>query len=316
VVHKTISKILNTRVSTAVIIPTYNGAHKVLNVLKALEKQTYKEFITILVIDGSTDRTERLIERFRPSLSLSIVKQENKGRAGARNAGAAATNADLLIFIDDDMRPLPNCIELHVKHHLDYPNSALSGNQLEDTKKAKTDFQLYKAKRGEFWMSTYPKDFAKLKHEDLFFTSANCSIPRNVFYQFDGFDERLNDCEDFDLSARMLMGGIDIYLNKKCLGWHDDFITAKKYITRQREYRKAWQRLLELKPELLGNFNRFNPVIPRGFAKLFFKMFANKYSIYLIDKTKIFKVLPRNLRFRIYDYAIASLGRFNTHIPI
>jgi len=307
---------LNTRVSTAVIIPTYNGAHKVLNVLKALEKQTYKDFATILVIDGSTDRTERLVKRFKPSLPLTIVKQENKGRAGARNTGAAASDADLLVFIDDDMRPIPNCIELHVSHHLTFPNSALSGNQLEDLKKAKTDFQYYKASRGALWMATFPEDFTKLNHENLFFTSANCSIPRKIFYQFNGFDEQLNDSEDFDLSARLMLGGIDIYLNKKCLGWHDDYISAKKYIKRQREYRKSWQRLLELKPDLLSHFNRFNPSNLTGYTKLFFKLFAHKYWIYLIDDTKILRVLPKPIRYRIYDYVIASLGRFNTNISI
>jgi glycosyltransferase involved in cell wall biosynthesis len=315
-VDKIIEKTLTTHDSIAVIIPTYNGAHKVLNVLKALEKQTYKEFITILVIDGSTDRTEKLIQRFKPNLQLAIIKQENKGRAGARNAGAAASNADLLIFIDDDIRPTPNCIELHLEHHVAYPNTALSGSANEDSKKAKTDFQLYKAARGELWMSTFSEDFTKLKNENLFFTSANCSIPRHIFNKFDGFDMTLNDCEDFDLSARMMIGGIDLYLNKKCLGWHDDFITIRKYIKRQREYRKSWHNLLNLKPELLIHFNRFNPSSPSCYAKLFFKLFAHKYWIYLIDKTKILQVLPKTFRYRIYDYVIASLGRFNTHVSI
>lgn len=315
-VDQNTTEILNTRVSTAVIVPTYNGAHKVLNILSALEKQTYKDFSTILVIDGSTDRTELLLARFKPNLQFTIVKQENKGRAGARNAGAAASSADLLIFLDDDMRPVSNCIELHVNHHLTHPNSALSGNQLEDLKKAKTDFQNYKALRGALWMATFAQDFTKLKNENLFFTSANCSIPREVFFKFNGFDEQLKDCEDFDLSARMIVGGIDIYLNKKCLAWHDDFISARKYIKRQREYRKAWQKLLELKPELLRHFNRFNPSNLTGYTKLFFKLFAHKYWIYLMDDSKFLKILPKALRYRIYDYVIASLGRFNTHISI
>jgi hypothetical protein len=114
----------------------------------------------------------------------------------------------------------------------------------------------------------------------------------------------------------MINGGIDIYLNKLCLSWHDDFISARKYIKRQREYRKAWQRLLDLKPELLSNFNRFNPSNLTGYTKIFFKLFAHKYWIYLIDESKLLRILPKTLRYKIYDYVVASLGRFNTHISI
>ena len=45
-----------------VIIPTYNGAKKVVNCLHSLEKQTFKDFETIVVIDGSTDNTQEVLE--------------------------------------------------------------------------------------------------------------------------------------------------------------------------------------------------------------------------------------------------------------
>jgi glycosyltransferase involved in cell wall biosynthesis len=303
-------------ISVAVVIPSFNGAHKVLNVLNALEKQTYKDFRVILVIDGSTDRTAALVERFRPQLDLLVVQQKNKGRAASRNAGAANCTEDIIVFLDDDMRPEPNCLEHHIHHHLKYIGTALSGNQIEDPLKAKTDFQKYKAKRASGWMNTYPNHLIKMENNNLFFTSANCSIPREIFNHFEGFDERLKDAEDFDLSARMLTAGIDIYLDPKCLGWHDDYISLSKYIKRQREYRKAWLKLIELKPDLLKNFNRFSPNPQSSFKALFFKIFAFKKWIHLIDKTKVLLLLPEIVRFRIYDYVVASLGKFNTHIKI
>ncbi len=45
----------------SVIIPTYNGASKIINCLKSLDQQTYQEFETIVVIDGSTDQTLELL---------------------------------------------------------------------------------------------------------------------------------------------------------------------------------------------------------------------------------------------------------------
>ena len=47
----------------SVIIPTYNGAHKIMNVLYSLERQTVKPDEVIVVIDGSTDNTVELLKQ-------------------------------------------------------------------------------------------------------------------------------------------------------------------------------------------------------------------------------------------------------------
>ena len=73
-------------VTVSVIIPTYNGAHKILNVLKALEQQSYCDFETLVVIDGSTDNTADVVSNATLNLtSLRIVQQKNKGRVAVRN---------------------------------------------------------------------------------------------------------------------------------------------------------------------------------------------------------------------------------------
>ena len=69
-------------VSISVIIPTFNGAKRVLNVLNALNSQIFLGFEVVVAIDGSTDETEDLVNRFEFSFKgLRIVKQLNEGRA-------------------------------------------------------------------------------------------------------------------------------------------------------------------------------------------------------------------------------------------
>lgn len=307
---------MNDRISVAVIIPSFNGAHKVLNVLKALERQSFKDFRTILVIDGSTDRTDKLIERFKPLLHLTVINQKNKGRAGARNAGATASTEELIVFLDDDMRPEINCIERHVNHYINYPQTALAGSQKEDPNKAKTDFQRYKAYRSNQWMDTLGYGLLKMNENNLFFSSANCSLPRKLFEKEGGFNESLQDGEDFDFSSRLFKKGVPIYFDGECLGWHDDYITIAKYIQRQREYRKAWLHLISLRPELIYEFNRFTPDMPKGLKKLFFKIYAFSIWVKVVDRSKILLFLPKLFRYKIYDYIIASLGRYNIDVPI
>jgi len=48
-----------------IVIPTYNGAHKIPNLLDSLKSQTFTDFQIMIVIDGSTDNTIEVINRYK-----------------------------------------------------------------------------------------------------------------------------------------------------------------------------------------------------------------------------------------------------------
>ena|SRR5687768_18307649 len=99
----------------SVIIPSYNGAHKIMEVLRALEKQTVMPDEVVVVLDGSTDNTgEMLKSQLFNFKNFKVVWQKNGGRAKVRNFGVKQVNGDLLIFLDDDMRPEPEIGRAHV----------------------------------------------------------------------------------------------------------------------------------------------------------------------------------------------------------
>ena len=78
----------------AVVIITYNGAHKISNVLEELTKQTRPADEIVIVIDGSKDNTLEVVEKFKNRLPLIIVDIPNRGRSGARNLGVASCDRD------------------------------------------------------------------------------------------------------------------------------------------------------------------------------------------------------------------------------
>ena len=224
----------------SVIIPTYKGAHKVVNALKSLELQTFQDFETLVVVDGSTDSTKEIVENSSFNLSsLKIIEKENGGRSKVRNAGAEEAESDLIIFMDDDMRFTPEVIKQHTLHHQNYPNSILAGNQIEDPTVIKNDIQSYKRNLSLKWLLKYDKGINKLNSSTLFLTAANMSIPKELFTRLGGFDESLTDTEDKMLALKALEKGVDVYFNNDIIAWHDDFITCKSYIKRRREYEKA-----------------------------------------------------------------------------
>ena len=88
----------------SVIIPTYNEEKVVGECTSSLDKQTYSDFETIMVDDGSTDGTLDILKALRGKIdSLKILKQKHKGPGAARNLGANEARGDILVFVDADM---------------------------------------------------------------------------------------------------------------------------------------------------------------------------------------------------------------------
>lgn len=91
--------------SVSVIIPTYNRKGPLGETLASLTRQSYPSncFEVIVVDDGSTDGTESVATEPFP-FPLRVVQQSNQGDAAARNFGARQSQADLLVFLDDDIQ--------------------------------------------------------------------------------------------------------------------------------------------------------------------------------------------------------------------
>lgn len=305
----------STPFNISVVVPSYNGAHKLPNILKALETQTFQDFETILVIDGSTDNTKDLLESTKYNLqSLRIIYQENGGRSVARNTGAKAAQGDLLVFFDDDMRPTPTCLSLHIQHHTTYPDSILVGSQLEDFDKISSDFQTFKAELSRTWAPF--QDFGKISPDKPFITAANFSIPASLFTKLGSFDERLTDAEDFDLAVAAVTNKTAIYFSNHALAWHDDFVSCYTLIKRHRQYHQSHLTLLELKPDLYKEFNQYDPAKISNLKKGIYWFFSQKFWLWSIDKYNWLRILPKKIRYKIYNIVLTGYSVYFTNKTI
>src|SRR5688500_2523416 len=225
----------------SVIIPTYNGAKKIAGIIQALQKQTYSPSDVIVVIDRSTDNTGAVLNSLQHGLkSLKCNEPENKGRAAVRNSGAKQATGELLIFFDDDMLPLPACVEGHVAHHTKHPGSILTGGLSEPINKTSSYILKYKAYLSNKWTGELQQSSSgSLNKNSLFITAANFSIAKKTFNELGGFDEKLRDAEDMDFAIRAHKADIPLYFDQKVFAWHDDTISCRNFIKRQRQYSKS-----------------------------------------------------------------------------
>ncbi len=261
----------------------------------------------ILVVDGSQDETKKVLEQAFPVPNFQVIWQQNRGRGATRNRGAQEANGALLVFFDDDMRPVPDCLTYHIRHHQRVARSILVGNQMEDLEAMHTDIQRYKGYLSRKWIQPLEENKAPLDSENLFLTAANFSISKQLFFELGGFDERLTDAEDFDLAVRANQTDISIYFDASALGWHDDWITCQSYIKRGRQYRQAHEKLKEIKPALYADFQPYAYKPVSGLKKMIYSLLARKLWVEMIDRYNLLLVFPRSVRYRFYDLIITGL---------
>ncbi len=86
--------------SISVVIPSYNCAAYLPEALDSVLTQTRRPLEVIVVDDGSTDRTDRVVERYRDA--VRYVGQRNAGEAAARNTGFELARGKWVAFLDAD----------------------------------------------------------------------------------------------------------------------------------------------------------------------------------------------------------------------
>ncbi|MEI6414262.1 MAG: glycosyltransferase [Pseudomonadota bacterium] len=97
----------------SVVMPCYNVAAYVGTAVESVLCQTFRDFELILVDDGSTDETPGLCAPYL-SETVRLVRQKNRGLAGARNSGIREATGEYIALLDSDDLWLPQKLEKHV----------------------------------------------------------------------------------------------------------------------------------------------------------------------------------------------------------
>lgn len=87
----------------SLIIPAYNAEEYIVRTLDNALAQSLTELEIIVVDDGSTDSTPKIIDWYAQKyFNMKVIHQENKGVAAARNTGIIAACGEYVGFMDND----------------------------------------------------------------------------------------------------------------------------------------------------------------------------------------------------------------------
>lgn len=97
----------------SVVIPAYNSENCIRETLESVIAQTLAAHEIIVIDDGSKDKTAEVVGSFGDR--VRYIKQDNRGIAGARNAGIDCATGDWIAFLDHDDLWVPTKLEKQAK---------------------------------------------------------------------------------------------------------------------------------------------------------------------------------------------------------
>lgn len=213
----------------SVIVPVYNRIDEVEDLLQSLAKQSFTDFETIIVEDGSTMPCEDTVKKFQDQIDVKYYFKDNEGRSIARNHGIERASGDYFIFFDSDCVIPENYFEILDKRLNATPLDCFGGPDAAHS--SFTPVQKAISFAMTSFLTTGGIRGGKIQLEKFVPRSFNMGYSRKVYERVGGFREMFS--EDIDISTRIRMAGFSIGL----------ISDAEVYHKRRVDFGKFWRQV-------------------------------------------------------------------------
>ncbi|MGE4578572.1 MAG: glycosyltransferase family 2 protein [Desulfuromonadales bacterium] len=238
-------------------ILNWNRAEETVRAIRGALNQSYENIEVVVVDNGSTDDSIKIIESLFPEIKL-VKLDKNYGCPGGRNRGICYSSGDFIFFCDNDgvlhKDAVSNAMECMLKNDC---VAIVTGLVKEFSSEAEIDTSRVLP----------PVDFYNIH----VFQGGNCLHRKSIFYEIGKFpDDYMYGGEENYLSLRVLDAGYSIIKCEQVLLWHKKSTQARNI---EKESLQAWGNTLSTAFQLY----------PFNYFLLYFFYFSVKYPLYAIN---------------------------------
>lgn len=235
----------------SIIIVTYNNLDYTKLCIESVFSNTYYPNYEVIIVDNASvdDTPEYLGNLLKTTNRLKIIKNlENKGFAAANNQGAALSNGEYLVFLNNDTYVTPGWLNGLYKHMINNPKIGLLGPVTNNTgNEARIEVNyanLGPSDLNKDEVLNFSRSYTSKKKDqiiDIKMLALFCVIIRKaLFDQIGGLDERfgIGMFEDDDLAMKVRQMGLEIKCAEDVFVHH--FMRASFSKIPQKEYREIF----------------------------------------------------------------------------
>lgn len=294
-------------VVVSVIMAAYNAEPYITHAIGSIVAQTYPYWELVIIDDGSTDGTRRIVENFTADARVVYISRQNGGAAAARNTGLHHCSGEFVLFLDADDWLTPDAMAILVGL---IEKSSETGAVFGDGFLADASGKPFQS------LDDY-RILVSNDHLEQFVVSAYIGylgvvlLRRSALEQLDGpFDEELYAVEDWDLLIRLAETGCTFLHVRSYVGYYrihstnTSSPTSSSYQRRQLSLRRARWKVVNA-PYFVDLPERIRYQVYYG---CFLTYFSNCRDQIALVETPGFRLLPTNQQARIlYDAGLQNL---------
>lgn len=184
----------------SVVIPVYNKASTLARTLRSVFAQTYRDYEVVIVDDGSTDESLKVVESIAQEHdNIKVISQTNAGVSAARNRGIQESCGEWIAFLDADDIWLPGILQEFCSLIKEFPSAGMVGANY------------YRQEGRRLLARTYKPQHLLLNFFAIFlplsipFNSSSHAVRKCLLVRGGGFNAQLSFFEDAELLFRLAM---------------------------------------------------------------------------------------------------------------
>lgn len=222
----------------SIVMSVYNGEQFLRQSIDSLLNQTWKDFELIIVNDGSSDSSAKIIRSYQDNRILSLDNEVNRGLIFSLNRGIGSASGRFIARMDADDIALPYRIERQLQFLRENPNIAICGSSTYHLLNNKLTFKPSHSEHDEIacWMLFN----SALVHPTLMFRASVFENEEIIF------DSAFPHAEDYELWSRLLFKHKMVVLKEPLLQYriHKNQVTNKHNQVQLDSANKVRERIL------------------------------------------------------------------------
>ena len=284
----------------SVVMPAFNSSNFIAKAIESILSQTFQDFELILVDDGSTDNTLKIMTHYsQQDNRIQIIQSKHMGCSGARNLGINQSKFPWIAVMDADDIALPKRFAKQIEAANANPEVVAWGTYVHHVNLK--DEVLSLQKHG---VLTEEEFYDHMKRGDVPFVMHPTSlIKKEILLRVGGYDPKFSYAEDFELFDRLSDHGCILVIPEPLLLYrlHSQSVSINKYFIQDLEARYVYaRRAAQIKGEKEVDLDQFIANYKRQPFLLRTKNYLNKLSHFWYRKAGVFFSEKQYLQATLY----------------